>query len=222
MKRILIILSISLNIVLLSVFAYKIYNNWFEGGVLKLPFRTTVFSGAPKQEGLIYFLGDSHTEAFELNEYLNNCAVRNRGVWGDNSAGVLSRIDSVTILKPSKVFLMIGVNDILSGLSVDETFANMIKIIQRIRRTSPSTAIYLQSVFPTNNKILHSDSTGATAVVRLNNMYKSLDDNSKVTFINLYPAFAENGGLKKELNFDDLHLSGKGYFLWASLIKEYL
>lgn len=222
MKRILIILSICLNIVLLSVFAYKVYHNWFENAVLKLPFRTAIFNGAPKQDGLIYFVGDSHTEAFELNEYLNNCNVRNRGVWGDISSSVLTRIDSVVNLKPSKIFLLIGGNDILSGVSVEETFNNMTKIVDKIKVACPSTDIYIQSVLPTNNQILHSDSIATSSVVRLNKMYSSLNDNNKVKFIDLYSAFADNGALKKEYSYDGIHLTGKGYFLWSALIKKYL
>jgi lysophospholipase L1-like esterase len=222
MKRILFILSIVLNVFLISLFAYKKYNNWFENDALKLPFRTSIFNAAPKAEGLTYFIGDSHTEGFELNEYLNDPKVRNRGIWGDLSSSVLKRIDSVATLKPDKIFLMIGVNDILSGNSVEKTFDNVTKTIEKIQLESPSTAIYIQSVLPTNNPILHSDATATSAIIRLNTKYKSLENKAKVKFINLYPAFVDNGGLKKELNYDGLHLTGKGYVLWSSLIKQYL
>ena len=222
MKRILILLSLFLNIVLVSIFAYKIYHNWFENTVLKLSFRTSIFNGAPKKDGLIYFVGDSHTEAFELNEYLNNSQVRNRGIWGDVTKIVLHRMDSIVTLKPSKIFLLIGVNDILSGVSVEKTYDNMTKIVEKIKDKSPSTIIYIQSVLPTDNKIFHSNSSATAAVISLNKKYRLLDDHKKVRFINLYPAFEENGVLKKELSFDGLHLTGKGYVLWSSLLKPYL
>jgi len=184
MKRIFFILSIVLNVFLISVFAYKKYNNWFENEALKLPFRTSIFNAAPKADGLTYFVGDSHTEGFELNEFLNDPKVRNRGVWGDNSSSVLKRIDSVATLKPEKIFLMIGVNDILSGNSVEKTFDNVTRTVEKIQSESPSTAIYLQSVLPTNNPILHSDSTATSAILRLNIKYKSLENKAKLKFIN--------------------------------------
>jgi lysophospholipase L1-like esterase len=222
MKRILILLSLFINIALVSIFAYKIYNNWFESAVLKLPFRTSIFNAAPKTEGLIYFIGDSHTEAFELNEYLDNSKVRNRGVWGDVTIGVLKRIDSIVNLKPSKVFLLIGVNDILSGVSVNKAYNNMTEIVNKIKTKSPSTSIYIQSVLPTNNKIFRSNSSATVSVIILNQKYKLLADNKKVKFVDLYSSFEEKGGLKKEYSFDGLHLTGQGYLAWSSLIKQYL
>lgn len=107
-NKILLFLSLFANCLLLSVFAYKLYNNWFSPTVFKLPFRTSIFNEAPKKEGLVYFIGDSHTEAFELNEFLENKDVRNRGVWGDMTETMLPRVKQVAALKPKAVFIMIG------------------------------------------------------------------------------------------------------------------
>ena len=191
-------------------------------GALKLPFRSSIFSEAPKKNGLIYFVGDSQTEAFELNEFLGNPNVRNRGIWGDKSDGILRRIDSIAILKPSKVFIMIGVNDVHDGARVEEVFENIKEVIAKIQTMSPYTIIYVQSVLPTDQTIFHSEEPSTHNIVRLNKMYQTLDNGKNILFINLYPHFLANGTLKKELSFDNVHLTGKGYALWAKLLKPYL
>ena len=53
-----------------------------------------------------------------------------------------------------------------------------------------------------------------------NRLEKYAKENS-ITFINLNPIFAPNKILKKEFTFDDLHLNGSAYKLWAQEIKKY-
>lgn len=222
MNRSVLLLSLAINVILVSVFGYKLHNNWFEPGVLKLPFRSSIFYSSPVKTGSIMFVGDSHTEAFELNEYLDNPSVRNRGVWGDATSGVAERIDSIAMLKPKKIFLMIGVNDILSGVSPEVAFKNMRSIVSKIRYRSPNTVVLIQSVLPTNNIIKGDKVSALDGIIKLNAMYKTLAMDDKIIFINLYPAFLKDKGLRPDLSFDGLHLSGKGYQQWAGLIKGYL
>ena len=41
-----------------------------------------------------------------------------------------------------------------------------------------------------------------------------------VTYVDLYPAFlAENGSIRDELTYDELHLTGAGYKLWQSVLQ---
>ena len=216
------ILSIFFNCLLIALYAYRYKNNWFEPGVLKQPFRISIFNGTLKKQGLIMFVGDSHTEAFELNEYLENDSVRNRGIWGDGAGGVLNRIDSVAIRKPSKIFLMIGVNDIMAGRSPEETFEKVKEIVGKAYLISPSTKIYIQSVLPTSNLIKESNVSSLPKIIRLNSLYKSLAMEKRVIYINLFPSFIQSNALNPKLTVDGLHLNGNGYRLWSSIIKKYL
>lgn len=215
-------ISLVFNIILLSAFLYKLHNNWFEPAVLKEPFRTGIFNALPKDSGKIYFVGDSHTEAFELNEILHNTDVRNRGIWGDNSAGVLKRIAPIIQSHPSKLFLMIGVNDICSGVKPAQTLTNVRNIIEKIQAGSPQTKIYLQSILPTNQPILHSSTPTIEVIQQVNQSYKELSAGKGITYIDLFPCFVEGNGMKPEYTFEGLHLTGKGYMLWRDLLLPYL
>lgn len=65
----------------------------------------------------IVFLGDSITEKIDWHELFHNSHydILNRGIGSDTISGVINRINTIINLKPSKVFLMIGINDIALG-----------------------------------------------------------------------------------------------------------
>jgi lysophospholipase L1-like esterase len=217
-------LSVSLlvNACALSLVGYKVYNNWFEASVLKAPFRTSFFDTAPVEKGKIYFVGDSHTEAFELNELLYNQDVRNRGIWGDVSANVLKRMDNIIKAKPRKIFLMIGVNDICSGVPTASIASNVEQIIKTSKASIPGVTIYLESVLPTNQNILHSNESTINKIQELNSAYTKLSLKYNVNYIDLFPIFLGSEGLKDEYSFDGLHLNGQGYLVLAQILKPYV
>mgnify|MGYP001556411152 FL=1 len=74
--------------------------------------RKAMFENQPVVPGRIIFLGNSITEMGKWKDLLNDSTVLNRGIGGDVTFGVLSRLDDVIRRKPSKVFLLIGINDI--------------------------------------------------------------------------------------------------------------
>ena len=74
-------------------------------------------------------LGDSITDEGLWDELLNNDTIQNRGISGDTTDGVLERLNPMG-KNIEKVFIMIGVNDIMRGKSVDEIYSNYLRIIQ--------------------------------------------------------------------------------------------
>jgi lysophospholipase L1-like esterase len=218
----LLLLSIGVNILLSAAVAWKFYHNWFEIEVLKEPFRTSLFNAFPIRQGEVYFVGDSHTEAFELAELFHSSVMHNRGIWGDKSENMLKRMSPIVAAKPTKLFVMIGVNDICSGYSVDAIAANVEATIDEVHKGSPATRIYVQSVLPTDKEVLHSHTQALPFIQALNKRYQQLSKKPNVTFINLFPAFLEGTSLKQEYTIDRLHLNGKGYMKWRDLIAPYV
>ena len=94
------------------------------------------------------FLGDSITRGGQWHELFPGVAVKNRGIGGDVTTGVLSRLDPITRGRPAKVFLMIGTNDLFRGTPGQEVAANVGEIVRRIGRESPDTRVFVQSVLP--------------------------------------------------------------------------
>ena len=82
--------------------------------------RATLFEVLPTSKSDIIFLGNSITNGGEWAELLGNPHAKNRGISGDTTQGVLDRLSTITKGKPSKIFLLIGTNDLSRGKSVDE------------------------------------------------------------------------------------------------------
>lgn len=183
--------------------------------------RTSQFRTLPNPEGEICFLGDSITDGCEWRELTGLDCVTNRGIGGDTAWGVLARLDEVTVGKPKKVFLMIGTNDLARGKKPLEVCDKIAEILDTIKRDSPSTKIYLQSVFPTNEDL--GTRYANVNINPLNDLLVKLAEEKRVTWIDVRPVFKdENGKLKKELTRDGLHLNGQAYYLWYSVIRKYL
>ena len=160
-------------------------------------------------------LGDSITDEGQWDELLDNPLVQNRGISGDTTDGVLERLDSIN-KSIKQVFIMIGVNDIMRGKEVDEVYSNYLKIIKFFQ--ARNIKVYIQSTLFIGERRAGNFNI---KVEDLDNRLEKYAKENSITFINLNPIFAPNKILKKEFTFDDLHLNGTAYKLWAQEIRKY-
>ncbi|MDX1440214.1 MAG: GDSL-type esterase/lipase family protein, partial [Rubricoccaceae bacterium] len=112
---------------------------------------TSIHALVPVQEGDVVFLGDSHAAVGQWSEFFGTTRVKNRGISGDNTEGVLSRLSPILEGNPSAIFLFVGSNDVdkrYNGLSVEQTVENVERIIRRIQAESPRTSVFLMSAPP--------------------------------------------------------------------------
>jgi hypothetical protein len=112
--------------------------------------RASHYELLPNEAGEIIFLGDSITDGCNWGEMFGDPKVKNRGISGDITQGILDRLGEVVESKPAKVFLMIGINDLAMGKSPKEIMDNIKRIVKSIRKTSPETLIYIESLLPVN------------------------------------------------------------------------
>jgi lysophospholipase L1-like esterase len=193
------------------------YNNTYYQGRMEL------FANLPAPKHATVFLGNSITERGMWHELVPGKVIMNRGIGGDNTFGVLARLDAIVASQPKKIFLLIGVNDMFRKLPYEVTINNYKRIITRIKKGSPKTTVYIQSVLPINEDLTTVPyAVGRNAMVtELNRQIKELAAKENLTYINLHPLFAdEQGKLKKELTMDGVHLKPAAYKLWVSFLKE--
>lgn len=188
--------------------------------------RATLFEVLPTSKSDIIFLGNSITNGGEWAELLRNPHAKNRGISGDTTQGVLDRLSTITKGKPSKIFLLIGTNDLSRGKSVDEVAKNVAKIVERVKRESPATKLYVQSVFPVNpkfNKFL-GHMNRQKDIAALNAKIKAVAARHGVTYIDVYKSLVipSTDVMNPEYTNDGLHLLGKGYQKWVDVLKPYL
>jgi lysophospholipase L1-like esterase len=185
--------------------------------------RVTQFENEPVVTGKIIFLGNSITEGGPWAELTGDKTVINRGIGGDITFTVLQRLADVTKRKPSKVFILIGINDIGKDIPDAVIADNCRKIVEQIKTESPQTKIYLQSILP-----LHPAYPGFPQhydkqehVIQTNELLKQVAVTARITFINLFPLFLDNQSyLDKKFTGDGLHLNRAAYERWISYLKE--
>src|SRR5690606_26918692 len=85
---------------------------------------------------------------------LNDSTVVNRGIGGDITFGVLKRLGDITDRQPSKVFILLGINDIGKDIPIAVIADNYLKIVREIQRKCPQAKIFVQSVLPVNPTIM--------------------------------------------------------------------
>jgi lysophospholipase L1-like esterase len=171
----------------------------------------------------LVFLGDSLTAREDWNVLFGVNNIFNAGRPGDTTDDVLARLDLVPTTSPQKVFLMIGINDLLRGKDVPYVLANYYKIIDRIKLKYPSAQIYIQSVLPINSDISQIGIINSKKIIDLNSRLDALVDGKKIFFLNLYPDFhgLDNQMYAKYTN-DGVHLNASGYAAWKNSVAAYI
>ncbi|WP_246186104.1 GDSL-type esterase/lipase family protein [Phnomibacter ginsenosidimutans] len=181
------------------------------------------FKSFPNAPTDIIFLGNSITAGTDWMELLGRTDVRNRGISGDITYGVLERLDEVTEGKPAKVFILIGINDISRNIPDSLIMKNHRLMVQRIKQASPKTRIYIHTLLPVNNEFTqfknHYNKDEHIAAV--NAALKQMAKEEGITLIDLYPHFlGADNKLNKAYTIDGLHLTAAGYKVWAEILKK--
>lgn len=182
------------------------------------------FRAFPNASSDIVFLGNSITDYTDWNELLQLKEARNRGISGDITFGVLERLDEVTEGKPAKIFILIGINDISRNIPDTVILGNYKKIIHRIKKESPGTKIYFNTLLPVNNSFTNRDHFNKDEhILYVNDELKKLGALEKITVIDIYPHFLDaEKKLDKKYTYDGLHLDMEGYHKWSVILKPYL
>jgi lysophospholipase L1-like esterase len=185
--------------------------------------RIALFKQEPVVKGQIIFLGNSITEMGNWKALTGIPTVVNRGIGGDITFGVLLRLDDIIQRQPAKLFILIGINDIGKDIPDEKIADNCRKIIERVKRESRGTTIFLQSILPVNPGVKrfpqHYDKEDH--VLHTNHLLRKVAEAANVRFINLYPLFLDQQQrLDESLTTDGLHLNQKAYKIWVDFLKE--
>ena len=186
-----------------------------------------------KQEGklpsnVIVMYGDSHSEygGDWSRHFPGAVKIINRGIIGDDSQGMYNRLDLVLPCHPKKIFFECGANDLSHGWTVERVFQGITRVLATIRERSPKTELYVQSVLPLNEEVgtwkyLKGKDD---LIIQLNNKLKEYCASHALTYIDLYTPLlgAHPKTMKAEYCRDGLHLTEKGYEVWAKTIRPYI
>lgn len=169
----------------------------------------------------IIFVGNSINDGGEWYELFNDLRVKNRGISGDMTPGILHRLKEISDRKPAKVFLMIGINDLGKGVSPDSVVKNILLANDYLQQESPGTKVFIESILPVNatfGKFQGQVSRGKQ-INQANQLLKAAATLHRFEFIDLHSKFIDAQGLlDARYTNDGLHLTGAGYQHWRHLI----
>lgn len=173
--------------------------------------------------GKTVFVGNSITEAGQWKKLLKDSAVINRGISGDNTFGLLARVSEIIKLKPSKLFILIGTNDLSRNIPDEAIIENIFTFLSKVKGGSPNTKIFVQSILPVNETIKifpQQYKDNGSHILIINDQLSRYADRMRYTYIDLYSNFLdEQGKMKTTYTTDGLHLNEAGYQRWVEVLK---
>ncbi len=185
----------------------------------------------------LVFLGDSITmmwrsqSGFEggtpvWEKYYAPLKAGNFGISGDGTQNVLWRITeggALDGLRPKVLVLLIGINNlegVREGKTPEQVAEGIATLVKYIKGKLPETRILLLGLFPCWES---PQNPSRERVRQVNLLIRPLEDRKHVYYLDIGQKFLEpDGTIKKEKLRDFLHLSEKGYAIWAQAMEPYL
>lgn len=187
------------------------------------------------KHGETVFAGSSLMEMFPVNKLLEESGsdkiIYNRGVGGFVSEELWNALDTCILdLKPSRLFINIGTNDLSDpSIPIERMIAVYDKIITAVEQNLPGIRIYLMAYYPvnyeaaaesmkeclrirTNEKIALANAEVAALAARHNQRYIDINRNLK----------DEQGRLKSEYTVEGMHINEDGYRAIFADIMSYV
>ena len=165
-------------------------------------------------------LGNSITAECEWAELMQNSDIINRGVIADGTGDILKRLDPIITAKPRKIFLLIGVNDLMF-LTLPQIQNLYAQIVLRLVKETPVTQLYLESILPIYNDLRRNGMKNED-IDTLNKAIELIAKKHHATFIDLNSKFKNTeGSLRTEFSLDGIHLNGEGYLLFKDILQPY-
>ena len=189
--------------------------------------------------GQILLAGSSLMEQFPIHELLEDreirlpLAVYNRAIAGFTTRELLENMDSCLYdLKPSKIFINIGTND-MNGEDYreEEMIGRYRQILTGIREHLPQTKLYLLAYYPVCPQAAKGHPT-IEAVLKwrtkericaANEAVRKLAADFEAAYIDCNAAVTDSEGyMKTEYAVEGLHMYGDGYAGVLDILLPYL
>jgi lysophospholipase L1-like esterase len=149
----------------------------------------------------------------------------NCGIGGDRTQHVIWRVENGNLeglakpkegAPPRLVVLMIGTNNTGSD-TAEQIAAGIEGVVKAVQKKLPETPVLLLGVFPRGEKV---DDPLRSKIADINSRISLLDDGKKVVYLDIGGKLVgEGGAISKEIMPDFLHLSPKGYEIWAEAME---
>lgn len=181
----------------------------------------------------VYFAGDSIVRRWGATDYPDFLENWKANFWGWNAANfgwgadrtenIIWRLDAGELdgINPKVIVLLAGTNNVGARAGNDATVADITRgikaILDRLIEKAPDATVVLTAIFPRN------DNMAAMATINgINANLASFADGRRIRFLNINDRLADAQGVMVDGVLhpqDRLHLTLKGYQIWADALK---
>ena len=189
------------------------------------------------KKGKILFTGSSLMEQFPIYEFIQDFdigeTIYNRGIGGFTTSQMLQYMDVMVYdLKPAKVFINIGTNDLNSpNYSLEALMERCEMIVKQIKDHVPKCKIYYMAYYPVNGEYDFGDEDMKQVLKirtnsRINEANHALEQmamQNNINFININGnLYDSKGNLKPEYSVEGMHMYANGYHAILEDILKYV
>ena len=181
-------------------------------------FDDAVFIGDSRTVGLHDYGGLDHSDFFAtvgMNIY---------DLWKDAFCEVngkkVTLEEALKAKQYKKVYFQIGINEMGRG-TLDGFMNEYQNAVEKFKTLQPDAVIYVQAIMHVTQKKSDSDPIfNNPGIDARNQRIQQLADGVRVFYIDVNEVVCDDqGGLKQELTFDNLHLYGSKYNIWVDFLK---
>jgi lysophospholipase L1-like esterase len=166
----------------------------------------------------VVMIGDSLTSEAPWNEIFPKVQIANRGMSGDTTNDILSRMDTILSVSPKKALIMVGINDVDRGAPVDSVFQNYTEIVKNLQRAGVN--VIIQSTLECSKRVCGDR---VFRVRELNKQLKDFAHRSNILFVDINADLSSpTDGLLSKYTSDGIHLLPSGYVKWSEKIGPYI
>jgi lysophospholipase L1-like esterase len=169
------------------------------------------------RSGVVSMLGDSLTFHGDWAELLGCEHVNNFGVEGETTAEILARLPDVLASDPLGVFIMGGANDILQGLTPQQTTQNLTMMVRQL--IGARVPVFVEALTP-----VREDYAGTVSAERFNAEASARNSIVSRAVLEAGGAWIDWGSLLEPSDYldDGIHYSPSGYAKRAAQVDSYL
>jgi lysophospholipase L1-like esterase len=190
----------------------------------------------------VYFEGDSITRRWgssdaPYKDFLANWTTNffgwnaaDFGWGGDTVQNILWRLQNGELddVNPKVIVLLAGANNLGGSLPpggddarVEEVTRGLRAILSTMQQKAPKATIVLMGIFPRNDRL--AGAAVVPAIKRINERISRFADGKTIRYLDINDKLADSEGkLFDGVTVDGLHLTVKGYQIWADALKPIL
>ena len=186
------------------------------GAVSEEYFSDAIFIGDSRTDGLLLYTGLSVKKSYAFTSLMVDTVFTRELVFHDG--GYIPVSEAVKVFDDwHKVYIMLGTNEL--GWRSSEYFIRKYgEVVSLLRQIHPDCEIYMQSILP----IRSENGENVAKVSEFNALLRSLAEEKKVFFVDVYSFFAdESGQLPEEAGKDGIHLNSAYCRRWLEFLQTH-